>query len=40
VDNQFAVVTPQGRFGFGVLDVPAAQALVIETLTITPAIMT
>ncbi|MDX1992292.1 MAG: family 16 glycosylhydrolase [bacterium] len=39
VDNQYAVVTPQGRFGFGLLDVPVAQTLVIENLSISPAIM-
>lgn len=25
IDNQYAVVTPQGNFGFGLLDVPAEQ---------------
>lgn len=34
VDNQFAVVTPQGRFNAGWVDVPQEQALVIEGLEI------
>lgn len=32
IDNQYAVVTPQGRFGYGLLDVSAAQTLHIESL--------
>lgn len=32
IDNQYAVVTPQGRVGFGLVPVPAAQALVIDRL--------
>lgn len=35
VDNQYAVVTPQGRFGFGLVDVPHAQTLVIENIELT-----
>lgn len=35
VDNQFAIVTPQGRFGWGLLDVPANQALMLRDLEIT-----
>ena len=32
IDNQYAVVTPQGRFGWGVLDVPAEQFLTVTKL--------
>lgn len=32
IDNQYAVVTPRGRFGFGLLDVLAAQSLLLESL--------
>jgi hypothetical protein len=35
IDNQYAVVTPQGRFGSGLTDVPGEQTLVIESLAIT-----
>ena len=34
MDNQYAVVTPQGRFQFGVLDIATPQALEIRTLQI------
>ncbi len=34
VDNQYAIVTPQGNFGWGLLDVPQAQALVLRDLEI------
>lgn len=34
IDNQYAVVTPQGRFRFGLVDVPAAQSLMIESITL------
>ena len=34
VDNQYAIVTPQGRFGFGLVDVPQPQMLVLESLQI------
>lgn len=34
VDNQYAVVTPQGRFGWGVVDVPVKQTLMITDITI------
>lgn len=30
IDNQYAVVTPQGRFGFGLLPVAQPQALILE----------
>ncbi len=32
LDNQYAVVTPQGRFGWGLLDVPARQSLQLRDL--------
>ncbi len=34
IDNQYAVVTPQGRFGFGLLPVEGAQSLVLEHISI------
>jgi hypothetical protein len=34
VDNQYAVVTPQGQFGFGLSAVEREQALVVESVTI------
>ena len=34
MDNQYAVVTPQGRFGQGTLDIKREQALVIRDLRI------
>jgi hypothetical protein len=34
VDNQYAIVTPQGRFGFGLVDVPQPQTLVVESVRI------
>ncbi len=30
IDNQYAVVTPQGKFAFGLVNVPHTQTLVIE----------
>ncbi len=33
IDNQYAIVTPQGNFGFGLVDVPAQQQLIIESVT-------
>ena len=35
VDNQYAVVTPQGNFGWGLLDVPQPQSLIFEHIEIT-----
>lgn len=35
VDNQYAVITPQGRFGFGLVDSGEA-ALMLESVTIEP----
>jgi hypothetical protein len=34
VDNQYAVVTPQGNFGWGLLDVPAEQTLTLHEVHI------
>lgn len=34
VDNQYAVVTPQGRFGFGLLPLAAPQTLRLAELVI------
>lgn len=34
VDNQYAIVTPQGNFGWGVLDVPASQSLILRDIQI------
>ncbi|MCA0458041.1 MAG: hypothetical protein LCI00_29005 [Chloroflexi bacterium] len=34
VDNQYAVVTPQGHFGSGVVAVPRAQSLLLERVSI------
>ena len=36
IDNQFAVITPQGQLGMGVLAAPDEQWLEIESLDITP----
>ncbi|MBK8020215.1 MAG: hypothetical protein IPK19_02030 [Chloroflexi bacterium] len=36
MDNQYAIATPQGRLGFGVIPVPREQSLILETLTIEP----
>jgi hypothetical protein len=32
VDNQYAVVTPQGKIGFGLVDAPHAQSLILEQI--------
>ncbi|NWG16711.1 MAG: hypothetical protein HXY41_08760 [Chloroflexi bacterium] len=32
IDNQYAVVTPQGRFGWGIVPVAREQSLVLETV--------
>lgn len=34
VDNQYAIVTPQGNFGWGLLDVPQAQSLTLRDIQI------
>lgn len=36
VDNQYAIVTSQGRFGWGLLDVPQSQSLILQSIDITP----
>lgn len=35
IDNQYAIVTPQGRFGRGLLDIPQEQSLQLRDITIT-----
>jgi hypothetical protein len=37
LDNQYMVATPQGRFGWGLLDAPGEQWLEVERLEITQA---
>lgn len=34
VDNQYAIATPQGRFGWGLLDLPRAQSLELRDINI------
>jgi hypothetical protein len=34
IDNQYAIVTPQGQFGFGIIETEDAQHLVLETIQI------
>ena len=34
VDNQYAIVTPQGNFGWGLLDVPQSQSLILQNIEI------
>lgn len=34
IDNQYAIVTPQGRFGFGVVPVECEQSLMLEKVVI------
>jgi hypothetical protein len=36
IDNHYAVVTPQGRFGFGFVDAPGEQWLALEAIHIEP----
>ncbi|MFQ3566201.1 MAG: hypothetical protein SNJ59_04320 [Aggregatilineales bacterium] len=36
IDTQYAIVTPQGRFGFGITSLERPQALAIERLSIEP----
>ena len=35
IDNQYAIVTPQGRFGHGLLDIPNEQTLHLRDISIT-----
>jgi beta-glucanase (GH16 family) len=37
LDNQYMVVTPWGRLGWGLVDVPGRQWMEVEQLTIEPA---
>lgn len=32
IDNQYAIVTPQGQFGWGLLDVPQPQSLILQNI--------
>jgi len=34
IDNQYAIVSPKGRFGFGLIDVPHSQSLVLQDVKI------
>ena len=34
IDNQYAIVTPQGRFGWGLLDLPGPQSLQLRDIQI------
>ncbi|MEL6525021.1 MAG: hypothetical protein AAFQ07_04855 [Chloroflexota bacterium] len=34
LDNQYAVVTPKGNFGFGLVDVPQEQTLILHEVTV------
>ena len=36
IDNQYAVVTPQGNFRWGTLDIPAPQSLHLRDLQVSP----
>ncbi len=36
LDNQYAVVKPWGRFGYGLLDAPGRQWMEVDTMTIEP----
>jgi len=36
LDNQYAIVKPWGRFGFGLLDAPGRQWMEVDTVTIEP----
>lgn len=35
IDNQYAVVTPQGKFRFGLVDVPNRQQLILDEIMLT-----
>lgn len=34
IDNQYAIVTPQGQFGWGLLDLPQSQSLILQNVEI------
>jgi hypothetical protein len=36
LDNQYAVVKPWGRFGYGLLEAPGRQWMEVDTLAIEP----
>jgi hypothetical protein len=36
IDNQYAVVTPQGHFGFGLVPLDQPQSLCLEHVSIEP----
>jgi hypothetical protein len=36
IDNQYAVVTPQGKLGFGIVPVEREQSLTLEHITVEP----
>ncbi|MBI5930278.1 MAG: hypothetical protein HY862_13290 [Chloroflexi bacterium] len=36
IDNQYAIVTPQGRLGFGFIPMPHAQSLTLDSIEIQP----
>ena len=36
LDNQYAIVTPQGKLGFGIVPVAQEQTLLLEQVTIEP----
>jgi len=36
IDNQYAVVTPQGHFGFGLVPLDAPQSLILSDVSIAP----
>ena len=34
IDNQYAIVTPQGRFGWGLVDLPRSQSLILRDISL------
>lgn len=36
IDNQYAIVTPQGRFGFGYIPLSGKQSLILDSIKIQP----
>ncbi len=36
IDNQYAIVTPQGRFGYGFISLPHEQSLTLDSIEIQP----
>jgi hypothetical protein len=39
IDNQYAIVTPWGRFGYGLLDVPGQQWMEVAVLVLEPGLL-